>query len=98
MVLELVHLNIIPGKETEYEAVLSEAWKVIARAPGFVDFECKRCVERPGHYTLHITWETLDAHMEGFRHSPDFNVWRSMVQKFYDGPASVEHFRKVLLS
>ena len=45
MVLELVHLNIIPGKEAEYEAALAEAWKIIARAPGFVGFESRRCIE-----------------------------------------------------
>lgn len=95
MILELVHVNIIPGKEADYESALSEAWKVIARAEGFVSFNAKRCVERPSHFILMIEWESYEAHMEGFRNSPDFQVWREMVQHFYDGPATVEHFKTI---
>ncbi len=95
MVLEVVNVNIIPGKEAEYEAALAEAWKVVARAPGFVSFEVKRCIERPSRYILLINWKTIEAHMEGFRNSPDFQVWRGMVQHLYDGAALVEHYTTI---
>ena len=97
MVLELVHVNIIPGKESEYEAALAEAWHVVRRAPGCTGFEARRCIERPSHYLLTITWETLEAHTTGFRNSPDFLIWRGIVQHLYDGPATVEHFKPVPL-
>jgi hypothetical protein len=45
---------------------------------------------------LLVEWQTLQAHMQGFRNGPLFPVWRGHVGSFFASPPSMEHFTAVL--
>lgn len=85
-------LPIHPGRETEFEAAFAEARPLIAAQPGFLGISMSRSVESPNLYLLLVQWESVAAHTEGFRKSPEFNQWRQLLHEFYESAPVIEHF------
>ena len=69
MVLEHAVLQVIPGREDDFERAFSKAKAIIARAEGFRSLRLGRCVEDTSRYVLLVEWNTLEDHTEGFRGS-----------------------------
>ena len=92
MILEIATLDVIPGREEEFEQTFVEAQKIISSMQGYVDHELKRCVEHPSRYALFVNWEQIEDHTEGFRNSAEYQDWRALLHHFYDPPPQVEHY------
>ena len=43
-----------------------------------------RGVEHLDRFTLLVDWETIEAHMEGFRGSEQFGAWRTLLEPHFD--------------
>ena len=95
MILEVAPLDVIPGREDEFERAFGEAEKIISVSPGFVDLSLQRCVERPNRYLLQVRWQTLEDHTVGFRQGPLYPRWRELLHHFYDPFPVVEHYREL---
>lgn len=95
MVLEHAILPVRAGEQQAFEAAFAEAVPLIAGSPGFRSLRLSRGVEDPGHYLLLVEWDTLEDHVEGFRGSPAYERWRTLLHHFYDPPPIVEHFDEV---
>jgi heme-degrading monooxygenase HmoA len=95
VILEQAHLDVIPGQEAAFEAAFAEATPVISAMPGFRSLQLRRCVERPNRYLLLVEWRRLDDHTEGFRRSPEYESWRSLLHHFYDPFPVVEHYEEI---
>jgi heme-degrading monooxygenase HmoA len=91
-VLEVAMLNVIPGRESEFELAFKQASKIISSMKGFVHLQLQRCLERPNGYVLLVNWETLADHTVGFRQSSEYQEWRALLHHFYDPFPTVEHF------
>lgn len=85
-------MNIVPGKELEFEAALEQAKSVIAQAKGFNVLHVHRGIERPSTYMLAIGWDTLEDHTVGFRESELFVQWRGLIGPFFSDAPVVEHW------
>lgn len=85
-------LPIRPGSEAEFEAAFAQARPLIAAQPGFLGISMSRSVESPDLYLLLVQWESVEAHTEGFRKSPEFGQWRELLHHFYASPPVIEHF------
>jgi heme-degrading monooxygenase HmoA len=96
-VLEVAMLNVIPGRESEFELAFKQASKTISSMNGFIHLQLQRCLERPNAYVLLVNWETLEDHTVGFRQSPEYQEWRALLHHFYDPFPTVEHFVPVNL-
>jgi heme-degrading monooxygenase HmoA len=92
MILEIATIHVKPGQGKLFEAIFPEAEKVIAASPGYISHELRRSVENSGKYILLVRWESLEAHLVGFRESPRFLKWRGLIGGFFQGPPEVEHF------
>jgi heme-degrading monooxygenase HmoA len=97
MILEVAMLNVIPGRESDFELAFKRAKKIISSMKGFIHLELQRCLERPNTYVLLVKWETLEDHTVGFRKSPEYQEWRALLHHFYDPFPTVEHFVPVNL-
>ena len=96
MILEHADIRIDPAKAADFEAaILRGASTVIATAKGFRGFKVNRSQESAGRYILMIYWDTLEDHTVGFRQSPAFTEWRSIVGPFFLQPPVVEHLELV---
>lgn len=94
-VLEHVVLNVRPGEAAAFEDTFCKAKLIIAASPGFISLELQRCIETENRYLLLVQWERLEDHMEGFRESPGFEKWRSLLHHFYDPAPTVEHYQLI---
>lgn len=95
MILEIAMLDVIPGREFDFEAAFDEALRIIASMHGFQSCDLQRCIERPNRYALLVRWDTLEDHTQGFRNSPEYQQWKALLHHFYDPFPSVEHFERV---
>ena len=96
MILEHAILPVIPGREAAFEAAFAEAKVIISGMPGFIDLRLSRSIETPNAYLLLVHWESVEAHEQGFRGSPEYARWRELLHGFYDPFPVVEHFAEVL--
>ncbi len=96
MIHEIALLHICPGETAEFEAAFAGAQRIIAAMNGYVRHELQRCLEDDHKYALLVWWETLEDHTEGFRGSPEYGEWRSLLHHFYDPFPTVEHYVRVL--
>ena len=95
MVIEHAHLPVRAGLEAEFETAFGEAKPIIAGMQGFRSLTLSRCVERPHTYLLLVEWDRLEDHTQGFRGSPEYERWRSLLHHFYDPSPVVEHYELV---
>jgi heme-degrading monooxygenase HmoA len=95
MVLEVAEFTVAATQMSEFEAAYGEARKIITRARGCGAVLLQRCVETPGRYLLCVEWASIEAHVQGFRESPDFLEWRRIIGPFFVTPPRVEHFDEV---
>lgn len=94
--LEVAILNIIPGKEAEFEVAFKEASAIIASMSGYISHQLQRCLENESRYILLVNWTTLEAHTIGFRTSPQYQEWKKLLHHFYSPFPSVEHYELVI--
>ena len=95
MVLELAILDVKPGLESDFEASFAQAQSIISSMKGYVSHQLQHCIEKPTRYVLLVNWERLEDHTEGFRKSPDYEKWRSLLHHYYEPFPEVEHYNGV---
>lgn len=92
MIVETAFIDIIHGREHEFEVALESAKNVLAQAQGFLTIYVHRGVERPNTYMLALGWEKLEDHTVGFRESELFTEWRALIGPYFANPPQVEHW------
>jgi heme-degrading monooxygenase HmoA len=92
MILEVAILDIKPGLAADFEAAFKIASTIIAAMPGYISHELQRCLETVDRYILLVRWQTLEDHTVGFRQSPEYQEWRSLLHHFYEPFPIVEHY------
>ncbi len=95
MILEIASLHVKPGQAPAFETAFREAQAIIASMPGYLGHELQRCLEHEDHYMLLVRWESVEAHEEGFRRSPQYQDWRRLLHHFYDPFPTVLHYEAV---
>ncbi len=95
MILEHAILPVRPGAESEFEAAFARAKPLIEGQPGCLAVSVHRSIETPNEYLLLVAWDSVEAHTEGFRRSPEYDRWRELLHGFYDPFPVVEHFTEL---
>jgi len=96
MILEIARLDVIPGREAEFEKAFTQASEIIASMSGYRGHQLQHCLETPSRYTLLVWWEKLEDHTVGFRGSVQYQRWRALLHHFYDPFPTVEHYELTL--
>jgi heme-degrading monooxygenase HmoA len=95
MILEVAILNVIPGREAEFEDAFRQAQRIISSMNGYRSHQLRRCVEAAHRYILLVGWDKLEDHTIGFRGSPEYQEWKRLLHHFYDPFPVVEHYTAV---
>lgn len=95
-ILEQALLDVIEGRQTEFEAAFAQAQSIISALPGYRWHRLERCLEQPNRYLLLVEWDSLAAHVDGFRNSPQYQRWKALLHHFYDPFPTVEHYEPVI--
>lgn len=91
MILEVAILDVKPGQEAAFERDFVEGSAYIRSVVGYVSHELLRCVETMSRYILLARWNSLEAHTEGFRKSPQYIEWKKLLHHYYNPFPVVEH-------
>ncbi|MCR9289905.1 antibiotic biosynthesis monooxygenase [Saprospiraceae bacterium] len=92
MILEAGYLFIKKGEEGQFEEKFKLATQYISSIDGYIRHSLKRCIEQENKYLLLVEWETLEAHMVGFRKSEAFLEWRKLIGPYFEAAPNMEHF------
>ena len=95
MIVELVILRAKSGAADGMRAGLQAARAVISQAEGYRGSTFHQGIEDPQRFVLRIEWDSVDAHMKGFREGPLFPQWRSHFGQYIDGAPDVSHFEVI---
>lgn len=93
MILEVAILDVLLGKENEFEDAFRKAEKIIQKMPGYVEHDLQNCIEKSNRYILLVKWENLTDHTEGFRKSEEYQEWKKLLHHFYDPFPTVWHYK-----
>ena len=92
MVVEIALLKARAGAADQLREGLRAARPVIARAQGYRGSVFYQGVEGPESFVLQVEWETVEAHMLGFRQGPLLAEWRSHFFHLLDGTPVMSHY------
>ena len=92
MILEVAVLNIVRGKQLDFENSFKHAQRIISSMKGYISHELQKCIENDHQYILLVKWETLEDHTIGFRNSDEYQEWKALLHHFYDPFPTVEHY------
>lgn len=93
---EIAEIEILAGREAEFEAGVRAAVPLFQSAHGARTLRLDRSEEETGRYRLIVGWDSVDDHVVGFRESPAFAEWRRLVGSCFASPPRVEHVRNVI--
>ena len=95
MILEVAILDVLPGRSAEFETAFARAQHIISAMPGYLSHELRSCLEVDNRYILLVNWESVEAHTEGFRGSPQYQEWKALLHHFYDPFPEVHQYQPV---
>jgi heme-degrading monooxygenase HmoA len=95
MILEMALIDITPGEEEAFEAAYAAARPLVAAAPGCRSVRMTRGIESPSRFVLLVEWDSVAAHVQGFRTSERFTQWRALIGRHFATPPVVAHFADV---
>lgn len=92
MILEVAILDVISGKEKQFELAFEKAQHIIASKEGYISHQLQNCVENSSRYILLVHWQTIEDHTIGFRESKEYLEWKALLHHFYEPFPKVEHY------
>jgi heme-degrading monooxygenase HmoA len=95
MIIEIAQLQVKPGQTAAFERDFAVASTYIRRIDGYLAHELQRCLEDDHRYLVVVHWTTVEAHLEGFRQSPEFLEWKRLLHRYYELSPTIEHFARV---
>src|SRR5260221_8367881 len=84
MILEVAILNVIPGREAQFEDAFRQAQRIISSMSGYRSHEMRRCVEAANRYILLVNWDRIEDHTVGFRGSSGYQEMKRPLHPFFD--------------
>jgi len=95
MVLEVALIEVRPEQEDAFAVAYRQARAEVATTPGCRSIRMTRGVESPSRFVLLVEWDSLDAHLPGFRGTDRFVRWRQAIGPHLAAPPVVEHYLDV---
>jgi quinol monooxygenase YgiN len=96
MIYEIAYIEIKPGHESLFETAVQTAVPHFQHAQGCRSLKLERGIENANSYRLVIGWDSVEDHMETFRQSEGFQIWRELASPHFAKPPQVEHVSTVL--
>ncbi|GAB2981501.1 antibiotic biosynthesis monooxygenase [Mucilaginibacter puniceus] len=96
MILEAAILNIIAGKQKQFEIDFDTAGQYISSIKGYIKHSLNKCLEQENKYLLLVEWDSLKDHTIIFRQSEQYKHWKQLLHHYYAPFPIVEHYEKII--
>jgi quinol monooxygenase YgiN len=94
MVLEVGIVEIVPGRNAEFEGAMGKALDIMRSASGIVGAEVRRSVETPNRYIVLITWNAIEDHTLRLEQTPRFDELQPLIEPFVQSQPLAEHYEE----
>jgi quinol monooxygenase YgiN len=92
MVVEYIRYKV-PSTDTQaFEKAYATAGDILGTSEHCLRYELSRCVDEPGCYVVRIEWDSIDGHMQGFRHSDVFQRFFAVVRPYVNQIEEMRHY------
>ncbi len=95
MVTELARFFITHGQEEDFVAAYQAARTYLENAEGYRGHHMHRVAESPSDFVLIVSWDSLDAHVKGFRESEAYVEWRRLIGPYFSASPEVVHLNQI---
>ncbi|WP_229075259.1 antibiotic biosynthesis monooxygenase [Actinoplanes sp. DH11] len=95
MVLEVMLIDVLPGRADDFLNAYQLARPIIAGAPGCRSIRVQRGAESANRFMLLVEWDSIAAHEQNFRHTERFAQWRALIASALAQPPVAEFFTDV---
>lgn len=92
MIVEYIRYKIFDETRSAFESVYESAQVSLSASLHCLRYELSKCVEEPEHCILRIEWTSLEGHLEGFRKSPEFQVFFREIKPFVGDIEEMQHY------
>ena len=95
MILEVAILHVKPGRTEKFESDFQIASQYISSIDGYLKHSLRKCIEVENQYILLVEWVSIEAHEVGFRESPQYQKWKTLLHDYYDPFPEVLHYESI---
>jgi quinol monooxygenase YgiN len=92
MVLEQLTFAVKPEESSKFPAAAAEALKAVRAAKGCISADFRLGIENLNNCLLLVQWESMDAHMAGFRQSEGIKAFGAALSPFFASKPAMEHY------
>jgi quinol monooxygenase YgiN len=92
MVVEYIRYKIGAERADAFLAAYRAAEPSLRGSPACLGYELTRCTEAPESFILRIEWQSVEAHLEGFRKSPGFQGFLQAVRPYLGDIEEMRHY------
>ena len=96
-VLEIALIDVVAGKEKDFERDLDKVAPILANADGCLHLDIMRSIEKSSRYRLLVTWESIDHHVR-FRKTQEVVALKEMLAGYAAARHDTEHMTPVFTS
>ena len=95
MIVEYTRYKIDTKRQGTFEEDYKRAGAPLQASSHCLAYELSHCTEDPDHYVLRIEWDSEEGHLKGFRSSPEFKTFFSIVQPYVKDIEEMRHYQVI---
>jgi quinol monooxygenase YgiN len=92
VIVEYVSYTIPQERAPDFEAAHARARASLDASPECLAYELSRGTEDSSSYVLRIAWQSVEAHLEGFRKGVQFPAFYAAVRPFIPDIVEMRHY------
>jgi quinol monooxygenase YgiN len=92
MINEYIRYRIPVDRADSFIKDYQAAGSALQASPHCHGYRLTRCEEAPDQFILHIRWDSLEGHLNGFRTSPEFRTFFSSVRSYVNNIEEMQHY------
>ena len=92
MIVEYIRYRVPEDSGHDFEDAYRRAAASLDASPHCQSFEVAGCTEEPGVYIVRIEWDSAEGHLAGFRTSPEFRSFFSVVRPYVGNIEEMHHY------
>ncbi len=92
MILEVMLIDVLPGREDDFVAAYQLVRPLIAGTEGCRGLRLKHGAESATRFMLLSQWDSVEAHDHNFRRTERFAQWRAAISATLARPPLAEYF------
>lgn len=92
MIVEYIRYKVDLDRAEPFVQAYQLASRALDQSEFCRAYELSECTENKRFFVLRILWDSLEAHLEGFRKSRDFSGFFAAVKPFVDDIEEMRHY------